>query len=836
MRTIAQDIRFALRQLRRSPGFTTVAVASLALGIGANAAIFSLYEQTLLRSLPVHEPGALVNLASPGPKGGSITCGQAGTCEEIFSYPMFRDLEAMQEPFTGLAAHRYFNANLAVGEQTVSGGGVFVSGSYFAVLGLRPALGRLLGPQDDQTVGGAPVAVVSHRFWENRMGSDPGVLGRTLVVNGQTLDIVGVAPPRFDGVTLGERPDVFVPITMRGAITGSDAGFENRTAYWAYLFARLRPGVSSDRAAESLNRVYRPILEEVEAPLNGWMTEQTLAQFRERVVVLEHGGRGQSTFQEDARVSLVLLMSITGIVLLITCANLANLMLARGARRSQELAIRTSLGARRSRILAQLLTESWALAVIGGAAALIVANWTLRFIGAFLPPNAAAFVDLELQASAVAWTAALALGTGLVIGLYPALHATRAAVATSLRTTAGQAGGGRSAARFRSGLVTTQIALSMALLVSAGLFARSLLEVSRVDLGIDQDNLLTFSISPGLNGYDATASRALFERVEEEVAAIPGVVSVTAARVPVLQNTSWMSDVSVEGYHWERGMVSAAGINHVGPNYFQTLGIPLLAGREFTSADAFGAPRVAIVNEAFAHRFGLDPRAAVGARMAIGSGERDLDIEIVGLVRNANHSQVKEEAPAMFFLPWRQQSAGVLTFYARTGGDPATVMGSIPGTVRGLDASLPVQAMTTVRQQVKENVFMDRMIGALTAAFAALATLLAAVGLFGVMAYTVAQRTREIGLRMALGAEASQVRRMILSQAARMVLVGGAIGIVAALALGRWARSLLYGVEGHDPAIVAAGAILLTLVALGAGYLPARRAARVDPMTALRGE
>jgi predicted permease len=836
MRTLMQDLRFALRQLRRSPGFTAVAVVSLALGIGANSAIFSLFEQTLIRSLRVHDPGALVSLVGPGPKGGSVSTGQAGGMDMIFSYPMFRDLEAAQEPFTGIAAHRFFGANLATGEQTVSGGGLFVSGSYFPLLGLRPALGRLLGPQDDETEGAHPVAVLSHRFWETRMGADPGVLERTIIVNGHTLDIVGVAPRRFDGVTLGEQPDVFVPILMRGVITGSPPGFDNRLAYWAYLFARLRPGVSVEQATEALNAVYRPIVAEVEAPLNVWMNEQMLAQFREKVIVLEDGRRGQSTFQNDARTPLLLLMAVTGLVLLITCANLANLMLARGARRRSELAIRASLGAGRSRLLTQLLTESCALAVMGGAAALLVANWTLSFIGAFLPPGAAAFVDLQLQPSAMAWAAALALGTGVLIGIYPALHATRPGLSGALRAGSGQPSGGRAAIRFRSGLVTAQIALSMALLISAGLFIRSLVEVSRVELGLNPDNLVTFSISPALNGYDEPASRALFQRVEEELAAIPGVTSVSAARIPVLRNSNWMSDVSVEGFHWERGIPSAATLNYVGPDFFRTLGIPLLAGREFTTADAAGAPLVAIVNEAFALRFGLDPRAAIGARMAIGVGQSELDMEIVGLVRDANHGQVKEVAPAMFFTPWRQERAASLTFYVRTAVDPGSVMATIPTMMRRLDSTLPVESLATVRRQVNENVFMDRLIGALTATFAALATLLAAMGLFGVMAYTVAQRTREIGLRMALGAEGRQIRGMILSQVGRMVLVGSAIGIVAALALGRGAQSLLYEVQGYDPATVAAGAILLAAVALSAGYLPARRAARVDPMVALREE
>jgi predicted permease len=836
MMRLVQDIRYALRQLRRSPGFTAVAIASLALGIGANAAIFSLYEQALLRPLPVHEPGGLVNLAAPGPKGGNITCGQAGTCNEIFSYPMFRDLESTQEVFTGLAAHRFFNANLATGEQTVAGGGLFVSGSYFPVLGLRPARGRLLGPRDDEVVGGQPVAVLSHRFWETRLGGDPDVLGRTITVNGHTLEIVGVAPRRFDGITLGERPDVFVPITMREVVTGSPAGFDNRLSYWAYLFGRLRPGITMEQAQEGLNRIYSPILAEVEAPLQTGMTAQTVAQFRERTVVLEDGRRGQSTFQSDIRIPLLLLMGITAIVLLITCANLANLILARSARRGSELAIRASLGAARSRLVSQLLTESILLAVLGGAAALLVAKWTLSFIGSFLPANALAFVDIELQPSAMVWTAALALVTAVAIALYPAFHATRPGLAGALRASSGQPSGGRATIRFRSVLVTAQIGLSMALLVSAALFARSLLEVSRVELGIRPENVVAFSIYPSLNGYTTAASRSLLERVEEEVAAIPGVTSVSAARVPLLQNTNWDNDVSVEGFRWEPGIPSAATTNYVGPAFFHTLGIPLLAGREFSATDTREAPAVAIVNEAFARRFGLDPRTVVGARMAVGRGRTDLDMEIVGLVRDANHTQVKETPPAMYYTPWRQQSTGGLTFYVRTALDPATVMSTIPTTVRRIDPNLPVQNLATVRRQIQENVFMDRVISALSASFAVLATLLAAMGLFGVMAYTVAQRTREIGIRMALGADGGRIRRMVLGQVGRMLVIGGVLGLLAALAFGRAAASLLFGIQGHDPMAVTAGAALLVLVALMAGWLPARRATSVNPMIALREE
>ncbi|MGI9182536.1 MAG: ABC transporter permease [Longimicrobiaceae bacterium] len=838
MNTLLQDLRYALRQLGRGPGFAAVVVVTLALGIGANAAIFSLFEQVLLRPLPVHEPERLVNLGAPGPKTGNTSCNQAGECDQIFSYPMFRDLEAAQQSLTGLAAHRHFGANLATRNQTFSGGATLVSGSYFPVLGLQPALGRLLGPEDDRTVGAHPVAVLSYRFWETRLGADPAVLDQTLLVNGHPMTVVGVAPRRFEGTTLGQLPDVFVPLTMRGSVNPdiTNPGFDDRRSYWVYLFGRLRPGVSLEQAQEGLNAIYRPIINEVEAPLHTGMGEQTMARFRAREVTLAEGWRGQSSFHGDARTPLLLLLGITGIVLLIACANIANLLLARGAGRQQEMAIRGSLGAGRPRLLGQLITESCLLALLGGAASLLVAHWTLRFIGSMLPAETAGILYLELQAPVLLFAAVLSLGTGLLFGIYPALHATRSDLVSGLKANSRQLSGARSATRFRNALVTAQIALSVSLLVFAGLFVQSLLNVSRVDLGLRAENLAAFDINPVLSGYEPAAARVLFERVEEELAAIPAVTSVSSGLVPLLRGDNWANDLTVEGFESSPDVDANASTNQIGPAYFQTVGIPLLAGREFTEVDDRNAPRVAIVNQAFARKFGLDERAVVGTRMAVGRGG-ELDIEIVGLVRDANYSEVKEPVPPQYFTPWRQaEMVRGLTYYARTATAPAPVMAAIPSVIRRLDPNLPVENLTTLEQQARESVFIDRMITTLSAAFAALATLLAALGLYGVMAYTVAQRTREIGVRIALGAGTGRVRAMILRQVGRVALVGGIIGIAAALALGRAAESLLFGIAGHDPWVVATGALLVGLVALAAGYIPARRATRVDPMVALRTE
>jgi predicted permease len=830
-----RSIRFAFRTLFKSPFVTTVAVLSLALGIGANAAIYSLFDQVLLSALPVQEPERLVNLSAPGPKPGSQSCNQAGDCEAVFSYAMYRDLEAAQTALSGMAAHRLFGANVAYQGETLNGEAVFVSGSYFPLLGVRPALGRLLGPPDDETIGAHPVAVLSHDFWESRLGADPGVLNRTIVINGQPMTIVGVAARGFHGTTLGPRPLAYVPITMRTALNPTFTGFDNRRSYWVYVFGRLAPGATLEQAVASVNAVYRPIISDVEAPLQTGMSDQTMAQFRAKTITLEEGRRGQSSVHEEARTPLLLLLATAGVVLLIACANIANLLLARGANRGMEMAVRLSLGANRRHVLTQLLTESVVLALLGGVASLFVAHWTLAGIGAVMPPEAAAMLDLRISLPVVIFTASLAVATGLLFGMFPALHSTRPELVTTIRANAGNLTVTRAAARFRAVLVTAQIALSMALLITAGLFVRSLTNISRIDLGVDVENVVTFAISPRLNGYEPARSHQLFERVEEELAALPGVTGVTASMVPLMGGSSWGSDVNVEGFERGPDTDANARYNEIGPDYFSTLGIPLLAGREFTPADNAAGPPVAIVNETFAAKFGLG-RDAIGRRMASG-GNDELNMEIVGLVKDAKYNEVKGDVPPVFFVPWRQDEyLGGMAFYIRTAIDPAETMRSVPAVIARLDPNLPVQDLKTLPRQVRENVFLDRMIGMLSAAFAGLATLLAAVGLYGVLAYTVERRTREIGVRMALGANAAAVRRMVLRQVGWMLLIGGAVGIAASVALGRAAASLLFGMAGFDALVTAGAVAVLVAFALAAGYIPALRASRVDPLRALRYE
>jgi predicted permease len=829
------NLRLALRNLLKTPFVTAVAIVSVALGIGANSAIFSLFNQALLRPLPVSEPSRLVNLVSPGPKTGSTSCGQAGSCDQVFSYPMFRDLERVQRVFTGIAAHNAFGASLSWQGQTDGGGdGMLVSGSYFSVLGLQPALGRLLAAEDDRDKANSYVVVLDYEYWRRRFGGRAEMLNQVVTVNGQPLTIVGVAPQGFHGTTLGTRPLVYVPISLREVLLPRWKGLENRRSYWAYLFARLKPGVTREQGRASINGQFRTIINEVDVPLQQGMSAATLERFRARELNLEPGARGQSEMHGQAREPLTLLLGVTGLVLLICCANIANLLLVRGAGRSTEMAVRLSIGASRRQIVGQLLVESCLLGVLGGVCGLLVARWTLSLIAMLLPVEATDTFSLELDTQVVMFAAALSLGAGVLFGLFPALHSTRPNLVSALKANTGQPSGAKSAARFRMTLATAQIALSMALLISAGLFAKSLLNVTRVDLGFNRDKLVVFSISPGLNGYTPERTRALFERVEDEISAIPGVTGVTASMVRLISGNNYGSSWAVQGFQTEPDTDRDAMYDQAGPDYFRTLGIPLLRGREFTRADTYGTPGVAVVNEAFAKKFHLGTDA-VGKRMS--RGAKELNIEIVGLAKNSKYSEVKSEIHPVVVLPYRQdENLSFANFYVRTQHDEQQLQSMIPGVIRRLDPNLPVARISTMETDVQQNVSLDRFVTSMSAAFAALATLLAAIGLYGVLAYTVTQRTREFGLRMALGADTSNVRALVLRQVALMTIVGGVIGIASAFALGRVAESLLFQMTARDPLIFMAAAVSLVLVAFGAGLLPAHRAARVNPMQALRYE
>jgi predicted permease len=833
------SLKFALRTLFKTPFVTICAIVSIALGIGANTAMFSLFEQALLLDLPVPEPERLVNMTAPGPKAGLSTTPTGGHSEEVFSYPMFRDLQQVQTAFTDIAAFSQFSANLAARGVTMNGSGLLVSGSYFPVLCVQPALGRLLNPQDDHIIGESPVVVLSHAYWQTRFGGDPGVLNQTLIVNGQVMTIVGVARRGFDGNTLGMKSQVFVPITMRGFMVPGSNTFDDRQNYWAYLFARLKPGITLEQASSAINTQYHAIINEVESPrlISKGLSKEKMAMFRAKPLILSPGERGRTPqINETMKTGLSMVLSISAFVLIIACANVANLLLARGAARENEMAIRLSIGASRLRIVTQLLMESCILALIGGALGLLAAQWTLDGLVSLFPAELAGILQFTLSRSTLIFTIVLTLGTGLLFGLFPALHSARADLASSLKNQAGQPSGAKPAAHFRLSLATLQIALALALLIIAGLFTKSLFNLKRIDLGMKVDHVTTFGVSPFRNGYSQQRALHLFGRLEDGIAALPGVTGVSNATVQLLSRSHLKTDVAVEGYEMAPDTDMESLCNKIGPGYFSTLGIPLIAGRQFTRSDAAGAPKVAIVNEAFAEKFNLG-RDAVGKHISDRSNGTLPDIEIVGLVQNSKYSRAEREWEPIFFRPYRQDDQiEHLTFYVLTSLNPDQLFSGIKKLMSQLDPNLPLENLYTMPEQVSHDTYRDRAMSILTAAFACLATLLAAVGLYGVLAYTVAQRTREFGLRMALGASQTQVRTMVLRQVGMMTLIGSVTGLLLGMVFGRVAQSMLYNLKGHDSVVLCISIVTLALVALIAGFIPAHRASKIDPMQALRHE
>ena len=827
-----QDVRFAIRMFRRAPGFTAVTILTLALGIGANAGVFSLFYRLLLQRLPVPDPQQLVNLAAPGPKPGPMSCGIIGECDALFSYPMFRDLERAQTVFTAIAAHRDFAVNLGYRDRTMAGDGLLVSGRYFAVLGLRPALGRLLGPDDDRVVGEPDAVVLSHDYWQHQCGGRPDVLNTRIFVNGVPMTVVGVAPPGFAGTTAGLRPQVFVPITMRWRVQPwPDSPPENRRGYWVYLFARLKPGVAPEQARAAIDAPYRAVINDVEAPLQTGLSDQTMARFRAKTIRVDPGSRGQSNVLMDARGPLTLLLGVTALMLLIASMNVGNLLLARAAARSKEVATRLSIGATRGRLVAQFATECAVLGLAAAAASLLVARWTMALVRLLLPP---AFpLVLELDAAAALATAALALGVTVAIGLMPALHALRPGILAALRSEAGQPGGGRRAARWRIGFAIAQVALSTVLVVLAGLFTKSLSNISHLDPGLVPDGLVMFGVSPQRNGYTAPRAAALFDELQDRIAALPGVAAVATSTTPVLSDDERVTSVFVEGFDVGPDTDHGSRYDEIGAGYFRTLGTPLIAGREFTRADSAGAPGVVIVNEQFARKFHLG-RDAVGKRMS--SRTASLDMEIVGLVKDARHDSLREADVPMFFVPYRQNTRrpGFMTFYVRTTLSTEELTPAIREAVLRLDPNLPIEMLRTMRDAIRGATARERLLGVMTSTFAALALLVAAVGLYGVLAYTVAQRTPEIGLRIALGATRARIRWMVLSQLGTIAVAGGTLGLASAMIIGRAARALLFGLQFHDAGVLASAGGVLTIVALAAGLVPADRAARIDPLRALK--
>jgi predicted permease len=831
------EIKHAFRQLVLRPGLSVTVIVMLALGIGATTAIFSLFYQVLIQPLPVPEPGRLVSLSLPGGKPGSGRTGLAvNNWDAAFSYPMFRDLEAKQQVFTGVAAHYDFLVSIGSGERATFGGGTLVSGRYFDVLGVRPALGRLIGPQDEPSVGESEVAVLSYDYWQRQYGGDPGILNKTLPINGRNLTIVGVAAKGFDGAMLGWKPQVYVPLTMRWLMQPEEPrDDENRFSYWVYILARLKPDVSLEQASAAMNVLFSAVTRESELPLapNG-TTEEQKARFLNRKMLLEPGGRGQSNVPGQAGAPLTLLLGITTLLLLIVCVNIANLLLARGAARAGELAIRTSVGASRGRLAGQLLAEAAVLALLGAFASVPVAAVTLRFVASLsLTSNLA----VALSVPALVFGGAAALATLLVFGLAPAIQASRTDLASIIKGQAAQSRGGRGVARFNRALITVQIAFATILLVLAGLFTRSLINVARLDLGMAVESVASFSVSPLLAGHAPDALDAVYDRVQAALAAEPGVRSVGSGAIPILGNfTLGANVVSVDGVDLPPN-TNADTYYEVSPRFFESFSVPLLAGRDFSDSDRTN-PAVAIVNEALAKKLGLG-NDAVGKHVRVRAFYAPSpDLEIIGVVGDTRLSGVKRDLAAQIFLPRPRgdKSFSSLFFFVRSELGADSLLSTIPRVVASVDPNMPVGNLSTVKRWAENNVSQDRVVTILSTTLAALATVLAAIGLYGVLAYSVAQRTRELGLRLALGAQPSTLRAMVLKQVGVIALVGTGLGLAAALAVGRFAAAMLYGLSSYDPTTLGAAIAILAVVVLGSAYIPARRASTVAPLEALRYE
>ena len=835
MDELRQDLRYALRTLAGKPGFTLVVILTLALGIGANTAIFTLMDQVLFRLLPVKEPDRLVVVDAPGPSSGT-THNHSETLTPL-SHPMFIELRDKSGAFEGALAEYTAPLHVTVGAQTDQVDGVLVSGTFFGVLGLRPAAGRLLNEDDDRTPGAHPVVVLGHGFWTRRFAADPRVVGQSVLVNGHPMTVVGVAPPGFHGIEVGESADVYVPLMMLPQVIPTwNRGLGDWRVRWLTVMARLKDGLTRDEAAARANVLYSQLLQE-DAQRIETKSERFRTAFLKKRLELLPGGRGISGLRDQSKTPLLLLMGMVGLVLLIACANVANLLLARASSRQKEVALRLALGASRARLVRQLLMECLVLAVAGGMLGIAISLWTADLLLRALPFEAAARVlspDPDLRVALFALT--LSLATGVVFGLVPALQSTRPDLAPTLKNESGTLMGGSAPFRFRKGLVVAQVALSLLLLIGAGLFTRSLMNLRHLNPGFEPQHVIAFSVDPSLSGYEPERRLTFFKDVQEEVAAEPGVRSVSMAEVPLMTNSDMSHTVSVDGYEAKEGENMNPNFNEVGPGFFATMGIPLLAGRDFIEMDRIGSHRVAIVNESFARYFFGD-KDALGRHFVENrfKGTPDPETEIVGVVKDTRAGSLREEQRRFVYVPYTQEKGiGEMTFYARTTLDPAALAPRIRAIVRRVDPTLPVTGLKTMSAQIGESLFVERLVAALSAAFGLLATLLAAMGLYGVMSYAVSLRTREIGIRVALGADRKSVLLMVLREVAVLALAGVAIGLPGGYGLGRLVEAQLFGLTARDPFTFAVATVTLLATALLAGYLPALRATRVQPMEALR--
>ncbi len=825
------ELRYCFRSLLRSPLFTSVAVISLALGIGANAAVFSLLNQVVLTLLPVHDPARLVQLKEVGSFYGS------NTGMNSLSYPMYKEFKDKNTVFTDMLC-RYdlaFSMSFAGHSERVQG--ELVSGTYFPTLGVPAALGRVFNASDDKARSGAPFAVLSYPYWQSRFASDPSIIGKQILVNNHALTVVGVARQGFTGVQPLFETQIFVPVMMAQELTHEEKPFDSDGRRWVQVFGRLKPGVTRAQAKASLTPIFHNLLErEVQQPWFAHASNYAREQFLRLKLDVMPGAGGQSIAREMLEAPLWAMTAMVGLVLLIACANVANLMIARGAARQKEIAIRLALGAGRLRILFQLLIEALLLALAGAAAGLLASLWTMRLLNQIMPhTEPPVHFDVMPDARVLWFTLAVAVLAAIIFGLFPALQTTRPDVAPTLKDQASSVIGGHTF--WRKLLVCAQVSLSLLLLVGAGLFVATVKNLKNASPGFEVNNLLSFSLDPTLSGYDTKRAQLFYKRLQEKLTALPGVQSAALALVAPLNFDEWDDSITVEGHVAKPGENTSSWMNYISPGYFATMKIPIYAGRDFDTRDVLGAPQVAIVNEKFArHYFGS--QNPIGRHLGIGSDPgTKTDIEIVGVVRDTKYQNMRDEPPIETYIPYLQFGfATSMTAYVRTTVDSAQMFPMLRSTVRSLDSNLPIYDMKTETRQVEDVLVVERLAASLAIAFGVLATLLAAIGLYGVLAFLVAHRTREIGIRMALGALAGDVLWIVMKEVLILVSVGIALGLPLALLGLRLIKAQLYGLSPYDPTTIFLATAGIIAVAAISGYLPARRATRVDPVKALRYE
>ncbi len=838
MTELFQDLSYALRQFRRAPAFTAAAVLTLALGIGANAAIFSLVDQLLLKRLPVAEPNRLVMLKFAGSDTGH-TSSYGGDGEQYFSYPMYRDLRDQNSVFCGMLT--MFPAHVGVQWRNTPSlaSSELVSGNYFSLLGVKPALGRLFVPDDSATRGAAPLVVLSYRYWNRRLGSDPSVINQGILINGNPFTIIGVVQPGFDSVIAGTAPDFFVPITMKAQMTPGWDDLENRRSKWLNMIARLKPGITAQQAEAGINPLWKSIrateLQSIPARSQRFREQFAVKTY----LMLLDGSKGFSPLRQLMRMPLLILLGMVGLLTLMATANVGSLLLVRAAGRIREMSVRYALGASRERVTRQLLVEGLALGLVGGTCGLALAPVIAAGLISFVNPSASGTGMTSLSAfpdwRVLLFCFATSVVSSVLFSLAPILQFYRPKMTPALKQQTVTAEGGH--ARFRRLTVGVQIGLSLLLLVGAGLFTRTLVNLKLVDVGFVTDHLLAFQLDPRLAGYEASTVAPLYKQLIDALSSQPGVQSVGMTDDPVLAQSDNTFSIEVPGYQQQEGERLSFEWEHVTPGYFSTLQLPVAAGRAFSDEDGPNSVKVVVVNERFVHKFFGHTDQAIGRTFSEAGSQGKNPLLVVGVVRDAKHFDLHDKPKPIFYSPiFQDEKLNAVAVYVRTRQRPEDAASTIRRAIKGIDSKLVVDSLQTMQSQIDETLTTERMLSFLASGFGIVAIFVTAIGLYGVLSYSIAQRTREIGIRMALGATQGLVVKMVLREVLTLTGFSIAVALPLSIALSALVKSQLFGISDHDPITLLVVTLAIGMVALLAAGAPARRAARVQPVTALRYE